>query len=404
MSRMRPEFDADVIVIGGGMVGLALGCGLGQAGMRVVVLERDEPRPRLSLGRDRRVSAIVAGTVEMLKGLGAWEAMADRAGPIEAMRIWDDQHLGGIRFEAAEAGLEALGYIVENSVLAEALRETLEGMPEAELRCPATVADVEWRASHVEVALDDGERLVAPLVVGADGGRSWLRARAGIQVWSHRFGQQGIVATVRPEQSHRRQAFQRFLPTGPLAFLPLTDDLCSIVWSADDDEAARLMALDEARFLAALQEAFGPMLGRLLEVGERAAFPLRSQLARHIVRPRLALVGDAAHQIHPLAGLGVNLGLRDAMTLAQEVADARRFGEDWGEMPVLERYMRARMPDILAVLGGMEGFHHVFTSRLPGMGWLRNVGLRLAGNAGPLKEALMRRAMGLSLPVPRRIV
>lgn len=400
----RMEFDADVVVIGGGMVGLALACGLGQAGMRVTVVEREMARPRRSLGRDCRVSAIVAGTVEMLRGLGAWRRLEHEACAIESMRVWDDQRDGGIRFEAGEAGLDALGFIVENSVLAGALRETLEELPSAELLCPASVADVRWRASAAEVELDDGERLRTPLVVGADGGRSWLRARAGIPVWSHRFGQQGIVATVRPAMPHRGRAFQRFLPTGPLAFLPLTGDLCSIVWSAEDGEAARLMALDDARFLEELQRAFGPVLGPLLEAGERAAFPLRSQLARHVARPRLALVGDAAHQIHPLAGLGVNLGIRDAMVLAQEVADARRFGEDWGGMPVLERYMRGRMPDVLAVLGGMEGFHHLFTSRVPGVGWLRNAGMRLAGNAGPLKEMLMRRAMGLSLPVPRRIV
>ncbi len=402
--RVSRDVGADVIVIGGGMVGLALACGLGQAGMRVTVVEREMPAPRRSLGRDCRVSAIVAGTADMLDGLGAWERVADRAEPIETMRVWDDQRDGGIRFEAAEAGLDALGYVVENSALTRALRDTLEAMPEATLLCPAHVADVRWRARAVEVTLEDGKRLCAPLVVGADGGRSWLRARAGIPVWSHRFGQQGIVATVRPALPHRRRAFQRFLPTGPLALLPLAGDMCSMVWSVEDEEAARLMALDDARFLDALQRAFGPVLGSLREVGRRVAFPLRSQLARHVVRPRLALVGDAAHQVHPLAGLGVNLGIRDAMVLAQEVADARRFGEDWGGMPVLERYLRARMPDVLGVLGGMEAFHHLFASRLPGVGWIRNAGMRLVGNAGVFKDMLMRRAMGLSLPVPRRIV
>lgn len=215
--------------------------------------------------------------------------------------------------------------------------------------------------------------------------------------------QRGIVATVRPQFSHKGVAYQRFLPTGPLAMLPMTDNLCSIVWSADDPEADRLMALDDAAFLNELQLAFGPLLGTLQEVGERAAFPLRSQLAKHMVRPRLALIGDAAHQVHPLAGLGVNLGLRDAMALAQEISDARRFREDHGSMDVLSRMRGNRIPDVLAVMSAMEGFHHLFTSEMPGVPWLRDAGMRAVGNAGTIKQLLMRRATGLSLPLPKQI-
>jgi len=345
----------------------------------------------------------VAGTVVALEGIGVWPLVKDRAGPIDSMRIWDDQRFGSIRFEAEEAGLETLGYIVENSVLSSAMLEVIHASKNIEWCCPTCVESVHWHASYVEVALDDGRVVSTPLVAGADGGRSWLRSQAGIPAWSHRFEQQGIVATIRPQFPHRNCAYQRFLPTGPLAFLPLTDGLCSIVWSAEDAEADRLMALGDDAFVAELQAAFGPVLGTLEAVGERAAFPLRSQLSRHIVRSRMALIGDAAHQIHPLAGLGVNLGIRDAMVLAQEIADARRFEEDYGSMDVLNRFMRNRMPDILGVMGGMEAFHYLFTHEAPGLALLRDAGMRAVGNSGPVKRMLMRRAMGLTLPVPKQI-
>jgi len=394
---------ADVVIIGGGMVGLSLACALKDAGMRIVVIERHETEPVMSLGRDCRVSAIVAGTIRMLGGIGVWPHVESTAEPIMSMRIWDNQDFGNIRFEAGEADLDMLGAIVENSVLHSALLDTLQDAGQVEWCCPAALESVRWLASHVEMTLDDGRRLTAPLIVGADGGRSWLRGQAGITTCGHSYGQRGIVATVRPQYSHRQAAFQRFLPTGPLAFLPLPDHLCSIVWSARENEAERLMALNEEDFLRELQLAFGPVLGSLEQAGERAAFPLRSQLAGHIVRPRLALIGDAAHVIHPLAGLGVNLGIRDAMALAQEIVDARRFGEDYGGMEVLTRFRRTRMPDILAVMSGMEAFHQLFTHNTPGLGWLRGAGMIAVGNSGPVKRMLMRRAMGLTLPVPKQI-
>jgi 2-polyprenylphenol 6-hydroxylase len=395
--------QVDVVIVGGGMVGLSLACALKDTGLSVVIVERMEAKPKLSLGRDCRVSAIVAGTVQMLRGIGVWGYVGRHAQPINGMRIFDDQRFGSVRFEAGEAAMQELGFLVENSVLTAAMMQVVHDSDSIEWCCPASIDSVAWKRGHVEVLLDDGRKLHTPLLVGADGGNSWLRTQAGIQVWSHRFMQRGIVATVRPQFPHHGVAYQRFLSTGPLAMLPLTDNLCSIVWSADDAEADRLMALDDAVFLQELQLSFGPLLGVLEDVGERAAFPLRSQLAKHMVRPRLALIGDAAHQIHPLAGLGVNLGIRDVMALAQEISDARRFQEDYGSMEVLSRMRRKRIPDVLAVMGAMEGFHHLYTSELAGIAWLRDAGMRAVSNAGALKHLLMRRAMGLSLPLPKQI-
>ncbi|HXH64645.1 MAG TPA: UbiH/UbiF/VisC/COQ6 family ubiquinone biosynthesis hydroxylase [Mariprofundaceae bacterium] len=404
MTTARAQaWDADVIIVGGGMVGLALAAALKNTPFSVLVMERAFAEPRLSLGRDMRVSALVAGTANMLAGIGVWPYLEHQAGPIRAMRVWDDQEDGGIRFEAGEIGEEALGYIVENSVLVEALHRTLADAENVHLECPVEVAGANWLEDHAELKLADGRVLRTPLLVGADGGRSWLREQASIHEYGHPYHQKGIVATVKTRLPHRQTAYQRFMPTGPLAFLPLTDNLISIVWSAEDHEAERLMALSEKQFADELYLAFGPLLGDIEAVGERGAFPLRLNLSAHMARERLALIGDAAHQIHPLAGLGVNLGLRDAMVLAQQLMDARRFGEDWGQMDVLSRFMKQRMPDILSVMGAMDGFHYLFTSQLPGLAKLRGLGMRLVGNSGPLKRMLMRNSTGLTLPVPKQI-
>jgi len=402
--------NVDVIIVGAGMVGLALACALKDTGLQVVLIERGEPPVRLSLGRDCRVSAIVQGNVEILKGLGVWQYMQADASPMRAMRVWDNQEAGGIRFNAAEIDSEALGYLVENSVTQGAMHKALLDSDTVEFYCPAEIAEIQWYEAdpsivpqRVRVSLADGRILKAPLIVGADGPRSWVREQAGIECWQRDYGQKGIVATVHPEHPHRGHAFQRFLPTGPLAMLPMTGDLCSIVWSVQNEETDRLMALEDDAFLIELQMAFGPVLGTLAVVGQRAAFPLKSQLARHMVRPGMALIGDAAHQVHPLAGLGVNLGMRDAMVLAQEITDARRFDENYGHMDVLNRLIRNRMSDILAIMGGMEVLNYLFTQHAPGLAGLRGFGMRALDNIDPAKRVLMRRAMGLTLPVPKQI-
>jgi len=403
MSSDRNGMDADVVIVGGGMVGLALACALKDSGLHIVVIERAEAQTRYSLGRDCRVSAIVKGNQQNLAGIGVWRYLEQDAQPIQAMKVWDNQEAGGIRFDAAEIEQPAMGYLIENACTQAAMHRTMLESDHVEFLCPAEIEKLEWFDDRVDVYLADGRILKTPLLVGADGGRSWVRQQAGIGCCERDYGQKGIVATVRPERNHGGFAYQRFLPTGPLAVLPMSDGLCSIVWSAENSEAERLMKMADDDFLAALNATFGPVLGRVLEAGERAAFPLVGRLAHHLVRERVALIGDAAHCIHPLAGLGVNLGLRDAMVLAQEIADADRFDEDWGERAVLDRYMKQRMPDILSVMASMETFHQLFTRDIPGLKELRGLGMRLVGNSGPIKRLLMRNSTGLSLPVPQQI-
>ena len=393
----------DVVVIGGGMVGLCFACALKDSGMHVVVIERGDAPSFESLGMDCRVSAIVLGNQQVLQGLGVWQYLAADAQAMHSMKIWDHQHPGGITFDALEIDADALGYLVENSKLVAALRKTLLDAEQVELLSPASVKSIEHQDEQVLLHIDDGSVFSTPLVVGADGANSWLRQQADIGIYSRDYQQKGVVANVRPLIPHHGVAFQRFTPTGPLAMLPMKDGLCSIVWSQFNDEANRLMALDDAGFLEKLNITFGPVLGRIEEVGERAAFPLKARLAMHTVRPRLALIGDAAHTIHPLAGLGVNLGLRDAMVLAQEIVDARKYEEDWGELSVLNRYMKQRIPDVLSVMGSMEGMHRIFTSSILGLAKLRGLGMKGVGNAGVFKSLLMKNSTGLNLPVPKQI-
>ncbi|TLS67360.1 FAD-dependent oxidoreductase [Mariprofundus erugo] len=395
--------DADVIIIGGGMVGLALACALKDSGLHIVVLERAEAQVHYSLGRDCRVSAIVAGNARILDGIGVWKYLQSDASPIRAMRIWDNQEAGGIRFDAGEIDQPAMGYLIENSCTQAAMHRALLASDHVEYLCPVEIDAIEWFDERVQVKLASGRVLNTPLLVGADGGRSWVREQADIGCYQRDYSQKGIVATVRPQRGHRDIACQRFLPTGPLAVLPMSGGLCSIVWSAENSEADRLMAMSNGAFLSALNATFGPVLGEITEAGERAAFPLIARLAHHFVRDRVALVGDAAHCIHPLAGLGVNLGLRDAMVLAQEIVDARRFDEDWGDMSVLSRYRNQRLPDVLSVMGSMEVFHQLFTRDFPGLRELRGLGMRLVGNSGPVKKLLMQNSTGLNLPVPKQI-
>ncbi len=403
MSKQHSN-HADVVIVGGGMVGLCLACALKDSGLHIIVIERGEVPTRYSLARDCRVSAIVYGNQQILNNIGAWQYIAADAQAITSMQVWDGQQAGGIRFEHDELGTEALGWLVENSVLQAGLRTAIarsEGRVETWM--PAQLTDVVFKARHAQLQLEDGRQIITPLVVGADGARSWLRQQAGIGVYQRDYQQRGIVATVRPERCHHGVAHQRFLATGPLAVLPMSGGLTSIVWSADNIEADRLQTMNDNDFLAALNDQFGPVLGQMVAVGERYAFPLKGQLAHHLVRHRLALIGDAAHCIHPLAGLGVNLGLRDAMVLAQEIVDARRFDEDWGEQTVLARYMKQRLPDVLATMAAMETFHRVFTTSAPIVPWLRGVAMKGVGNAALIKKMLMQQSTGISLPVPSAI-
>ncbi|MDH3526792.1 MAG: UbiH/UbiF/VisC/COQ6 family ubiquinone biosynthesis hydroxylase [Gammaproteobacteria bacterium] len=390
----------DVIIIGGGIVGATAACALGTAGLAVAVVEAREPVADTGV-RDARVFAITRASERIFSALGVWDAISARdICAFREMRVWDAGGSGAIHFDCADIGEPFLGHIIEPRFIQTALLERLQTLADVQLFCPAQFSDIEIGENQVTVVLDDATVLMASLVVAADGARSPLREHLGIQVRVHDYRQSGLVALVKTEHGHQETAWQRFLPDGPLAFLPLSGGWSSIVWTLPSAEVERMLALDSEAFHAALGEAFDFRLGRITGSEQRKAFPLRRLHATHYISERAALIGDAAHTIHPLAGQGVNLGLLDAAALAEVLADAQARGKDAGSMPVLRRYERWRRGDNLLMMSAMDAFNLLFSNARPPLRWARNLGLSLMDAAGPAKDVLMRHAMGLEGDLP----
>jgi 2-octaprenylphenol hydroxylase len=396
------DLNFDILVVGGGMVGAAFACACLDKDWRIALVEAREPRRSWPEGEvDLRVSALNRASQRILERIGAWERiLALGASPYREMRVWDAVGRGSIHFDSAELGEPDLGHIVENRVTQLALWERLERSNEVTLLCPSGLNEIELTADAALLDLMDGRRLSARLLVGADGRDSRVRGRAGIATRGWLYDQQAIVANVAVQESHRETAWQRFLPTGPLAFLPLADGRCSIVWSATESRAEELLALEEADFRGELEAAIEARLGAIGEIGPRAAFPLRLQHAEQYVKPRLALIGDAAHAVHPLAGQGVNLGFLDAAALAAALDEARDRHRDVGGLWALRRYERSRRGENMLMLGAMDGFKRLFSNALPPLAALRSAGLSAADRLAPVKHLFMRHALGLGEDLP----
>lgn len=391
----------DVVIAGGGMVGATLACAFGDSGLKVAVLDQRAPEPPPVQGFDQRVSAITLASVAIFQAVGVWGTIKHRVAPVREMKVWDATGTGSIHFDAAEMGEPCLAYIIENSLMQSALVERLHHFTNIHYLCPVEIDSLELSPDAALLTLKDGRKLNARLLVGADGAQSRVRELAGIERHLHPMGQKSIVATVTTEKPHVDTAWQRFLPTGPLAFLPLPEPhTCSIVWSADTARADALMALDDAAFIVELQAAFDT-LGQIKTVNPRAAFPLSLSHAKSYIAERLALIGDAAHTVHPLAGQGVNLGYLDAASLAEVLLDAAAEKKDIGTTRVLRRFERWRKGDNMATVSITGGFRYLFSNDLPGIRELRNFGLSLTDAATPIKNLIMRRASGLEGDLPR---
>ena len=392
----------DLAVAGGGIVGASIACAAGLQGLKVALIEPHPPAMDWPDGSvDLRVYAITRASQRIFEHLGAWEAMQEMGvSPYGDMEVWDAAGTGRIHFSAADIGEPSLGHIIEQRVMVAALHRRLAELPGVERLMPAGVEAFETGGEMVEIRLESGEALCARLLVGADGKASRVRSLAGIAVERYDYHQRAIVCVVSAERPHLATAWQRFLPTGPLAFLPLADGRSSIVWSTTHEEAEALLALDGAAFAERLAEAFDYRLGAVTAVGERAAFPLARQHAVRYVMPRLALAGDAAHVIHPLAGQGVNLGLLDAAVLAEVLREAAAEGRDPGSLRILRRYERWRRGENQAMMLAMDGFKHLFGAPFGPVRLARNLGLSLVDRLGPLKHFLVRHAMGLQGDLP----
>ena len=404
MTTTTTTTSYDLVIVGSGMVGSALACALGDSGLSVCMIDAGEPQVSWPIdGYEMRVSAITRASQTFFESIGAWSGMQQRrVFPYQKMYVWDATGSGEISFDCAEVGEANLGHIIENRVVQGALLDRVRAFGNITLLNSVQPVLLEVESESACLSLSDGQVLSAKLIVGADGARSWVRNEMGIDTIGWAYQQNGVVTTVELERTHRETAWQRFLPTGPLAFLPLDDKHCSIVWSTTESESARLMALDDDEFVNALNEAVGTSdLGKVVSCAKRGAFPLRLQHTRDYVKPRIALIGDAAHAIHPLAGQGVNLGLLDAAMLAETLFDARSACKDIGLHSVLRRYERARKGDNVMMMAAMDGFKRLFSNEIKPLTLLRNMGLNVANTFKPLKDIFVRQAMGSSRDLPR---
>jgi 2-octaprenyl-6-methoxyphenol hydroxylase len=398
--------QVDILINGGGMVGLPLGLALAQGGFKILVVDAAPPAKMLEPKFDGRVSALAYASVRMLKALGVWERLAPDAQPIHEILVTDGQagkpaSPFSLHFDAEEVGADSLGHIAENRHIRAALYAAAEACPSLELMAPASVTSVTVQAGNAVARLADGQEVCAALVIAADGRESALRAQMGMQIIGWSYPQTGIVATVEHEKPHNGVAYEHFLPSGPFAILPMTGNRSSLVWTEAKAKAPGLLALDEDGFNVELAQRFGAHLGKTRAAGPRWSYPLSFHLAREFVRPRFALAGDCAHGIHPIAGQGLNLGLKDAAALAEVLLDAARLGRDIGALDTLKRYERWRRFDSFALAASTDALNRLFSNDIAPLRHLRDLGLGIVDSIGPARRFFMRHAGGDIGKLPR---
>ena len=408
----------DVLISGGGMVGLPLGLALAQGGLKTVIVDAAPVGQVLDPAFDGRVSALAYASVRMLGALGVWGKLAPNAQPIREILVTDGQagkpaSPFSLHFDAQEVGAEALGHIAENRHIRAALFQAVEGCANLELLAPAAVKALEVEAGGAIALLADGEEIAASLVIAADGRESPLRAQMGVQIIGWSYPQTGIVATVEHDKPHNGVAYEHFLPSGPFAILPMTPassseavgqykaNRSSLVWTEAKTKAPALLALDETGFNEELARRFGAHLGATRSAGPRWSYPLSFHLARDFVKPRFALAGDCAHGIHPIAGQGLNLGLKDAAALAEVLLDSARLGRDIGALDTLKRYERWRRFDSFALAASTDALNRLFSNDIAPLRHLRDLGLGIVDSIGPARRFFMRHAGGDVGKLPR---
>ncbi len=414
MSEPSPEQSArpagpvarvDVAIVGGGLVGMSLAIALSSAGLRIAVIDLEPPLTTVTDAFDGRASAIAWGSQRVLTGLGIWDGLAPHAAPILDIRVSDGESRLFLHYDHRDVADHALGFIVENRYIRRVLHARAAALPNLVRIAPARVETMDQQPGETLLGLTGDRHVAARLIVGCDGKRSFVRREAGIAVFEHRYAQTGIVATVRHAMPHANVAHERFLPAGPFAMLPLPDrdgaHRSSIVWTERADLAPLLMALDDAAFVVEITRRFGPWLGALDIEGQRWAYPLELVQAARYIGPRVALAGEAAHAIHPIAGQGLNLGLRDVSALAECIVDAARLGLDIGALDVLERYERWRQVDSVMLMAVTDGLNRLFSNDLAPIRLARDLGLAAVDRIAPLKRLLMRHAMGVVGDLPR---
>jgi len=396
--------NSDVLIVGGGLVGASLALALGRAGLDVAIVEAHPFRINEQPNYDERSIALAQGSQCIFSGMGLWESVRDAVCPIHTIHVSDRGHFGFTRLRREQEGVEALGYVASARILGNALIRALDETDNVRLLTPAELETFCVEGSRVSATLRlDGNAVEcrARLLVAADGVQSQVREQLGIATRQWDYGQTAVIANVTPGRPHWHVAYERFTDTGPMALLPLNDNHCSLVWTLRADQVDAVMALDDTAFLARLQERFGYRLGRFSKVGARYAYPLRLLRAKQSIVPRLALIGNAVHTLHPIAGQGFNLGLRDVAALAEVVIDAQRAAGDIGAPEVLKRYADWRQADQRRVVAFTDGMVRLFSQNLPPLVALRDAGMLALDLCAPAKHAFGRLTMGRAGRLPR---
>ncbi|WP_372521932.1 2-octaprenyl-6-methoxyphenyl hydroxylase [Sulfuricaulis sp.] len=396
--------DYDILIIGGGLVGASLACALRASGLRLGVIEAVPLAASSQPGYDDRTLALAYGSKRIFETLGVWEGIVPETTRIDRIHISDRGHFGVTRLTAAEAGLPALGYVVPNRALGAALLKALESSRQIDWLCPAEMRDIRVTQDHAAVTVHHegkDKMLTARLVIAADGAHSAVRQAMGIEAVRTEYRQTAIVTTVTASQPHGNTAYERFTDTGPLALLPQRQNDCAVVWSARAEEVKTILGWSDAEFLRQLQERFGDRLGDFTRLGRRASYPLALTRVPEQVRARLALIGNAAHTVHPVAGQGFNLGLRDVAAVADILADAHRAGNDIGDLTVLRRYADWRRRDNQVISLFTNGLIRIFSNNIFPLTLLRNAGLLAVDLMPGIKRGFVRVTSGLAGKLPR---
>lgn len=404
--------DYDVVIVGGGLVGASLAYALQSHELRVALIEAATFSSQSQPNYDDRAIALSFGSRRVLEGMGLWPRLTSLVTPINKIHVSDRGHFGATRLSNIEEGVDALGYVITARDLGRTLTEAIGECSQLDIISPASVTDVEIQSEAAMVTISgDGPQqqtklLRCKLIVAADGGHSSVRNLLGIDAKQTDYGQTAIIANVSSDRPHQFVAYERFTETGPVALLPMSPDSdsasrCALVWTQPAHRADEIMALDDAAFLSLLQERFGNRIGRFIRVGKRASHSLHMIQSAEQVRPRLAIIGNAAHTLHPIAGQGFNLGLRDVSTLAQNLVDAGRAGRDPGEITVLQGYAQWRKHDQQIIRYFTDALVRLFSNAFPPLTLARNVGLVMTDIFPPAKHALARHTMGIAGKLPR---